>query len=378
MSEACYDRIMSMMKDILPQDEKWPSSFYETKKELSKLGLAYEKIDACCLALLAHNTMTAKVVHVMSLLWVRQLKPPDGYASNIARCVKEEECKFYGLKGHECHVFMQRLLPIVFRNLLSKAVWEPITELSCFFRDIGATKLRVTNMEQLELSIVETLYYLRHPTWGSRSRVRGEWLVVYKIKARNRIDIPHIEEHDNIDQSMREGPFQEMESTVCEPRTNMHDVDEDHNPLNPNLDLQDVNPNDNLELICRRVHSDVARRGRGSNDFSMEHQEEMQDAPSVGVDGLLGSLPNPSIGIVRVKASNSIDFFTNSSVSFNQVQEHIEPLGRDNDQLSKSEQELLEQPNNVDPLSRSSVGHPSRIRRCGLNPGTPHPEEPRR
>ncbi|KAL0448447.1 UNVERIFIED_CONTAM: hypothetical protein Slati_1401100 [Sesamum latifolium] len=46
MSEACYDRIMSIVKDILPEDANWPNSFYKTKKHLSKLGLAYERIDA--------------------------------------------------------------------------------------------------------------------------------------------------------------------------------------------------------------------------------------------------------------------------------------------------------------------------------------------
>src|SRR5262249_27319152 len=49
--------------------------------------------------------------------WVKQLRFPDGYSSNIGHCVNLEECKFYGLKSHDCHVFMQRLMLIAFREL---------------------------------------------------------------------------------------------------------------------------------------------------------------------------------------------------------------------------------------------------------------------
>ncbi|CAL8156429.1 unnamed protein product, partial [Prunus armeniaca] len=45
------------------------------------------------------------------LKFVSTVKFPDGYASNIARCVNVDEGRFTGLKSHDCHVFMQRLLP---------------------------------------------------------------------------------------------------------------------------------------------------------------------------------------------------------------------------------------------------------------------------
>ncbi|KAI5339172.1 hypothetical protein L3X38_018444 [Prunus dulcis] len=46
------------------------------------------------------------------LKFVSSVKFPDGYASNIARCVNVDGGKFTGLKSHDCHVFMQRLLPV--------------------------------------------------------------------------------------------------------------------------------------------------------------------------------------------------------------------------------------------------------------------------
>ncbi|CAL8120498.1 unnamed protein product [Prunus armeniaca] len=39
------------------------------------------------------------------LKFVSSVKFPDGYASNIARCVKVDGGKFTGLKSHDCHVF---------------------------------------------------------------------------------------------------------------------------------------------------------------------------------------------------------------------------------------------------------------------------------
>ncbi|KAI5335864.1 hypothetical protein L3X38_025998 [Prunus dulcis] len=46
------------------------------------------------------------------LKFVSSVKFPDGYASNIARCVNVDGGKFTGLKSHDCHGFMQRLLPV--------------------------------------------------------------------------------------------------------------------------------------------------------------------------------------------------------------------------------------------------------------------------
>lgn len=89
--------------------------------------------------------------------WTKQLKFPDGYASNIARCVNEKERRLYGVKSHDCHIFMQRLLPIAFRDILPKSVWEAISELSVFFKGLCSTVLYKDHVEQLEKNIVEIL-----------------------------------------------------------------------------------------------------------------------------------------------------------------------------------------------------------------------------
>ena len=50
------------------------------------------------------------------------VKFPDGYASDLANCVDIEKRKFSGMKSHDCHVFMERLLPFICAELLDENV----------------------------------------------------------------------------------------------------------------------------------------------------------------------------------------------------------------------------------------------------------------
>jgi len=89
--------------------------------------------------------------------WLKSLRFPDGHASNISRLVNIEDCRLYGMKSHDCHVFMQTLIPLTFRDLLPKGIWDALTEISHFFRDICSSKLNVEHIERLQTNIVETL-----------------------------------------------------------------------------------------------------------------------------------------------------------------------------------------------------------------------------
>ncbi|XP_023742686.2 uncharacterized protein LOC111890839 [Lactuca sativa] len=85
--------------------------------------------------------------------WVENLSFPDGYVSNLGRCVDLSTHRLFGMKSHDCHVFMQRLLPIAFREMLPTKVWEAITELSLFFRSLTATVITVEDMKKIEAEI---------------------------------------------------------------------------------------------------------------------------------------------------------------------------------------------------------------------------------
>ncbi|KAI5329842.1 hypothetical protein L3X38_029239 [Prunus dulcis] len=91
------------------------------------------------------------------LKFVSSVKFSDGYASNIARCVNVDGGKFTGLKSHDCHVFMQRLLPVGIRHLLPEDVVKPIMLLSIFFSQLMVKTLRRTDMFQLRHDIVQVL-----------------------------------------------------------------------------------------------------------------------------------------------------------------------------------------------------------------------------
>jgi hypothetical protein len=54
--------------------------------------------------------------------WLKSLCFPDGHASNISRLVNMEECRLYRMKSHDCHVFMQTLIPLAYRDLLLKGI----------------------------------------------------------------------------------------------------------------------------------------------------------------------------------------------------------------------------------------------------------------
>src|SRR3954470_21489304 len=76
--------------------------------------------------------------------WINDLKLPDGYVSNLSRCIDWTQAKLQGMKSHDCHVFMQRLLPIAF-DMLLKAQWTAFTELSQYFSDLTSKVLVMTS-----------------------------------------------------------------------------------------------------------------------------------------------------------------------------------------------------------------------------------------
>jgi Transposase family tnp2/Domain of unknown function (DUF4218) len=89
--------------------------------------------------------------------WLTKLKFPDNYASDLSRCVDKNKWTLNGMKSHDCHVFMERLLPIAFKELLPPNTWNAITEISQFFRDLCASTITVESISRLEHNISEVL-----------------------------------------------------------------------------------------------------------------------------------------------------------------------------------------------------------------------------
>ncbi|KAG8375382.1 hypothetical protein BUALT_Bualt10G0094200 [Buddleja alternifolia] len=129
------------------------------------------------------NYTLSKDERQIVLKWIKNLRLPDGYASNLARCVNLDDCSLHGMKSHDCHVLMERLLPIAFRDLLPESVWNGLTELSKFFRDLCSTILSEPDMKKMEDNIAVTLFLntLKRKV-KNKARVEGSIVEAYLIE----------------------------------------------------------------------------------------------------------------------------------------------------------------------------------------------------
>jgi hypothetical protein len=59
-SKNCYNELLKLFGDVLPNPSKLPKDMYHSKKFVKGLGMDYEKIDVCrnsCMLLFGRNTM---------------------------------------------------------------------------------------------------------------------------------------------------------------------------------------------------------------------------------------------------------------------------------------------------------------------------------
>ncbi|XP_035546653.1 uncharacterized protein LOC118348671 [Juglans regia] len=82
-----------------------------------------------------------------------EVKFPDGFASNIARCVNITEGKIIGMKSHDCHIFMQYLLPVVIGGYLRPDIRGALIEFCSFFKELCSRTLDITVLERLQANI---------------------------------------------------------------------------------------------------------------------------------------------------------------------------------------------------------------------------------
>ena len=85
--------------------------------------------------------------------FLRKVKFPDGFASNISRCVNAEGTKVQGLKTHDCHILLQRILPAAMRGFLDNDIYEAIAELGKFFRELCSRKLNKDVLVEMKKEI---------------------------------------------------------------------------------------------------------------------------------------------------------------------------------------------------------------------------------
>uniref|UniRef100_A0A803N597 Transposase n=1 Tax=Chenopodium quinoa TaxID=63459 RepID=A0A803N597_CHEQI len=91
---------------------------------------------------------------------IKNAKLPQGYASNLSRCVQVRERKIAGYKSHDAHFMMNYLLPIVVKTTLPKDVASPLIRLCAFFKGIWSKTIDPRDLGKLQSEIVKTLCLL--------------------------------------------------------------------------------------------------------------------------------------------------------------------------------------------------------------------------
>jgi hypothetical protein len=61
--------------------------------------------------------------------------------------------KHNGLKSHDCHIIMERLLPVMLHGYIDNDVWKVLAELSYFYRHLCAKEIKKDMMEKLKKDI---------------------------------------------------------------------------------------------------------------------------------------------------------------------------------------------------------------------------------
>jgi hypothetical protein len=78
---------------------------------------------------------------------------PDGYAAGLKRAVNLKTGKLTGLKSHDFHILMERIISVMFRGYMRDAMWQAIAELSYFYKQICNKEISKNMMEKLEKEI---------------------------------------------------------------------------------------------------------------------------------------------------------------------------------------------------------------------------------
>jgi hypothetical protein len=87
------------------------------------------------------------------LRWLKTLKFPDHYAANIKQIVNISTGKLNGLKSHDYHIFIERLILVIFYGYFKADLLNMFAELSYLCRQIYAKQVSKAMMQRLEKQI---------------------------------------------------------------------------------------------------------------------------------------------------------------------------------------------------------------------------------
>ncbi|KAL2474434.1 Transposon protein [Abeliophyllum distichum] len=126
-------------RDLMKLNIRHELHLYEDKERLMKPAVEYTFIDAD----------RQKFCN-----FIRKVKFPDGFASNLRKNVTPNESQIIGLKSHDCHILMQRLLPVGCQAFLNKTISSTITKLCTFFKKLCARLIKVNDMVNAQQQLI--------------------------------------------------------------------------------------------------------------------------------------------------------------------------------------------------------------------------------
>jgi hypothetical protein len=92
------------------------------------------------------------------LKYLKKLKFPNRYACNIKWAVNVITGKLNGLKSHDNHIIIERLMLVMFHGYFNADLWKIFTKLCYFYRQICAKQVSKVMMQKLKKEIIMLVY----------------------------------------------------------------------------------------------------------------------------------------------------------------------------------------------------------------------------
>ncbi|GJX77320.1 hypothetical protein Tco_0324131 [Tanacetum coccineum] len=92
--------------------------------------------------------------------FIKGVRLPDGFGSNFKQKVTADDNNITGMKSHDCHIMMHRLLPYGVQRYLPKNIAAPIIELCLFFKQLCARTLMQQDMAKAKKQSISIMIEL--------------------------------------------------------------------------------------------------------------------------------------------------------------------------------------------------------------------------
>ncbi|GJY97147.1 hypothetical protein Tco_0514057 [Tanacetum coccineum] len=92
--------------------------------------------------------------------FIKGVRLPDGFGSNFKQKVTADDNNITGMKSHDCHIMMHRLLPYGVQQYLPKSIAAPIIEFCLFFKQVYARTLMQQDMSEAKKQSISILIEL--------------------------------------------------------------------------------------------------------------------------------------------------------------------------------------------------------------------------